>query len=66
MLVNVVADHEEGEIACPSCEEQFGPCSCGGIVHCEYQPTIGRFGGAIITEALLVLECDRCDEYEIE
>lgn len=63
---NLVNNHEPGELDCPSCEEQFGPCSCTGIVHAEYQKIFRREGGQVVGRALLVLECDRCDDYEVE
>lgn len=66
MLANLTQYHDDGEIDCGSCEEQFGPCSCTGIVHAEYQEVFRKTAGYLISEALLVLECDRCgDEYEI-
>lgn len=59
---NLLQDHEEGEIDCPSCEEQFGFCSCGGIIHCEYQEAWSIEGPTNVK----ILECDRCDDYETE
>jgi len=63
-----VKNHEPGDLECPGCEEQFGYCSCGGVIHCEYQETFRRdpLTGEMKPGALLVLECDRCDECEVE
>jgi len=65
-LGNVIQNHDDGEIDCPGCEEQWGFCSCGGVVHCEYQETFRKEDDKYVPSALLVLECDRCDEYEVE
>lgn len=68
MLGNLVKNHEDGDIDCPSCEEQFGFCSCGGAVHAEYQEVFRKLKGTkmAVSQAILVLECDRCDSFEIE
>ena len=68
MLSNLVHDHEEDELGCHWCEEQWGQCSCGGVIHCEYQAVFrrDRRTGNLIPVAALVLECDRCDEYEVQ
>lgn len=65
MLVNLVKDHEAGDVDCVSCEEQFGVCmTCGdGVIHCEYQETFRKKNGRYVAEALLVTECDCCDEF---
>lgn len=66
MLANLLKNHEDGELACPSCEEQFGGCSCGGAIHAEYQEIFKKVQGKYTASFILVLECDRCDDYEIE
>lgn len=65
---NLLQDHDEDALDCAGCEEHFGGCSCGGVVHCEYQeaPKRDRKSGCTVIEVILVLECDRCDEYEIQ
>lgn len=76
MLANLVQNHDEGELDCAGCQEQFGPCSCGGAIHCEYQETFrraviknivtGKETVSHVVHAIIVLECDRCDSYEVE
>ena len=68
MLADLIKPHDEGDIDCVSCEEQFGECTtCGeGVIHCEYQETFRMINGKYVAEALLVLECDCCDEYETQ
>jgi hypothetical protein len=68
VLANLLNNHEDGELDCPKCEEQFGQCSCGGVVHAEYQEIFERVPNskAMISRAILVLECDRCDDCEVE
>lgn len=63
---NLVGNHEPGEIDCPGCDEQWGFCSCGGVIHCEYQEVWASRGVTAYSKGILVLECDRCDEYEVE
>ena len=66
MLVDLVKDHDAGDVDCAGCEEQFGECmTCGdGVIHCEYQETFRKENGRYVAKALLVLECDTCDDYE--
>ncbi len=66
MLVDLVKDHDAGDVDCTGCEEQFGECmACGdGVIHCEYQETFRKENGRYVAKALLVLECDHCDDYE--
>ena len=78
MLANLTGDHEEGELACYGCDEQFGGCACGGVIHCGYEETFVpkvdvngvpiKKDGKYIPErkVVLTLECDRCDEYEVQ
>ena len=66
MLVDLVKDHDADDVDCAGCEEQFGECmACGeGVIHCEYQETFRKENGRYVAKALLVLECDHCDDYE--
>ena len=75
MLESVINNHEASDLDCPSCEEQFGSCSCGGVIHCEYQETFrrqavkqedGKTRWLMVPNALLVLECDNCDNVETQ
>ncbi len=61
MLDNLIQDHDIGDLDCPNCDAQYGYCSCGGIIHCEIQsPRLFSRATAMI------MECDTCDEYEVE
>ena len=65
---NLIGNHEVGELDCLACEEQFGLCSCGGVIHAEYQETFRRdpLTRAIMGSSIIILECEQCDDYEVE
>ena len=61
MLQSLLNGHDIGSDECAACEEDFNYCSCGGIIHTEYQPVFRTIASP---RAKMVLrnECDRCGE----
>jgi len=61
LLGDLVQDHDIGDLDCGNCDRQQGFCSCGGVIHCETQNLTILSGSTA-----MIMECDNCDEYELE